>query len=534
MKKLSVICVWVCLLLLVMVGLPLGAQDDEPITLRLGTTYMIDTLNPTNGFYGYTIRPLWYDTLIEWAGGNRFEPGLAESWSTSDDGLTWTFNIREGVTFHDGMPLTAVEVAWNINWIIANKIPSVIGYMVNITSAEALDATTLQINLSAPAADMISAKFVYTWILPPHIWEDKTGEDITTFADLEATIGSGPYRLVEYQEGEFMVMEANPNYLRGAPPVDRLIYQEFANDDAMVQALLAGDIDLIVTTPATGVLALQNSEEVEITTAPGFAIEELIINSSPDGTQPASLNDPIIREAIARAVDKEQIINVGHLGFGEPGTTVLPRAMGDFHNSLVRDLAFNLDRANALLDEAGYLDSDGDGIREYSDGTPLQYRFYAPESLAHYARVAEIISADLAEIGIDAPVTILSDDSLLAAQIDYDNDLIYWGWDYDPDPTFALSIFTCAETVDGGWSDSGYCNPEYDALFEAQASTRDVEERRRIIWEMQEMLFEDRPYIITSYLFIVSSYRRDRFTFSDDLASQLLKWALFNGFSVVE
>lgn len=508
-----------------------ATAQDEPTTLRIGTTYMIDTLNPTNGFYGYTVRPLWYDTLVTWGGGDNFEPSLAESWSVSEDGLTWTFNLREGVTFSDGTPLTANEAAWNINWIIENEIPSMIGYMTNVESAEAVDDTTLQINVSAPVPDMISAKLLYVWMLPPSVWADLSADEIAELSGLETTVGSGPYRLTEYQEGEFMVMEANPDYWRGTPPVERIIYQEYATEDALVQALLAGEIDVVLTVPGSGAQPLIDAENIATSVGNDVRLEELIINSSPEGTQPASLNDPVVRLAIAHAIDKVGIANVGYFGYAEPAITVIPSAMGAFQPDVV-DVPYDLDEANRILDEAGYVDTDGDGIREYSDGTPLLYRLNAPDSDAFYARVIELIAADLNAIGIGTDVAVMSDESLIDLQIDYDNDLIYWGWALDPDPSFLLNIFTCAETVDGGWSDSGYCNEEYDALFEAQGAAASEEERLEIIHQMAAMLFEDRPYIAVVYPQTISAYRSDAFTFAENLATQPLYWALYNGFAV--
>ncbi len=519
------------MLVLLLPALPTTAQD-QGTTLRIGTTYMIDTLNPANGFYGYAIRPLWYDTLVMFVGGDRVEPGLAESWSVSDDGLTWTFKIRPDVTFQDGTPLTAVEAAWNINWIIANQVPSMVSYMTNVTNAEAPDASTLLIHVSQPVPDMISAKLLYVWMLPPSVWQSMSTDNITTYDDLQATMGSGPYSLSEYHEGEYMVMDANANYWAGKPIADKIIYQEYANEDALVQALLAGDIDLIIVAPASGVQTLEQADNVKVSIGDDFKLEELIINSSPDGTQPASLNDPAVRLAIAHAVDKQSINTVGYLGYAAPATTILPLAMGKFHNDQIADNSFDLDEANRILDDAGYKDTDGDGIREYSDGTPLEYRLYAPDSDAYYARVIEIISNDLQQIGISAPPQTMSDDSLVALQVDYDDDLIYWGWYFDPDPSFALSIFTCAETEDGGWSDSGYCNSNYDALFEQQSTTVDEAQRKDVIWQMQQKIFDDKPYVPVVYPQAISAYRSDRFTFSDDLAILNTRYALFNGFSV--
>ena len=179
---------------------------------------MIDTLNPANGFYGYAIRPLWYDTLVQFVGGDQVAPGLAESWSVSDDGLTWTFKIRPGVTFADGTPLTAVEAAWNINWILENEIPSTDQLPDQRHQARKRRRCDDAANyVSQPVPDMISAKLLYVWMLPPSVWQSMSGDDITTYDDLHATMGSGPYHLTEYHEGEYMVMDANEDYWAGKP-----------------------------------------------------------------------------------------------------------------------------------------------------------------------------------------------------------------------------------------------------------------------------------------------------------------------------
>ncbi|MBK8022261.1 MAG: ABC transporter substrate-binding protein [Chloroflexi bacterium] len=529
-RRLSLVLIF---LLLISLSTSVTSAQDDGVTLRVGTTYMIDTLNPTNGFYGYTARLLWYDTLVNWSGGDLFQPGLAEAWSVSDDGLTWTFEIREGVTFHDGAPLTAEEAAWNINWILENEIPTMISYMSDVEGAEATDATTLVIHVSQPVPNMITGKLPFVMMLPPSVWQGMTVDEIDSLDGLETTMGSGPYRLVEYQTGEYMVMEANPDYWRGAPLADRLIYQEYATEDAMVQALIAGDIDLIMIVPGSGAAALRRQENVTVEFSFDVRLEELIVNSSPEGTQPASLNDPVVRRAIAHAIDRESIINVGYLGYAEYATTVIPTAMGAFHHAGIPEVPYNLEEANRLLDEAGFVDSNNDGVREFSDGAPLEYRLYAPDSDAYYARIIELISADLASIGIAAPPQVLSDETLIDLQIDYDNDLIYWGWNLDPDPGFLLSIFTCAETVDGGWSDSGYCDEEYDALYAAQATALTQEERIDIIHRMQEKLAEDLPYVPVVYPQTIAAYRNDRFVFSNRLASQPLFWALYDGFAPV-
>jgi len=481
-----------------------------PVTLRVGTTYIWDTANPTFGWYNYGLRYLLYDTLVEEAGISNFVPGLAESWTVSDDGLVWTFKIREGVTFHDGTPCTAEDIAWSLNWTIENEIETFSFYLVNFQEIIALDPTTLQVTLSEPVGNM-EYLLMYVWILPQSVWEGMSYDDIMEFEDLAAGMGTGPYKLIEWVEGEYLILEANETYFRGAPAIDRIVYQEYATEDVMVQALLAGEVDMIDIVPSTAIQTLEGVENVELAVMWSTEIDELIINSHENGTQPASLNDPAVRLAIAYATDKQQIVNVAYLGYAEPATVVVPASLGKWHNSDIVDIPFDPTEGRRILEEAGYVDSDSDGIREDADGNLLEYRLYATED-ATPARILEIISDGLAQIGISAPPTLMDEDSLIGLYPDFDFDLIYWGWGLDPDPDFAMLIFTCDQREEGGWNDSGYCDEQFDEMYVQQGTTVDQEARRELIWQMQENLFEERPYIVLTYVQSVQAFRGDRFT----------------------
>lgn len=499
-----------------------AASGAEPVTLRVGTTYIWDTANPAFGWYNYTLRNLLYDTVVEEAGISNFVPGLAESWEVSDDGLVWTFKIRDGVTFHDGTPLTAEDVAWSLNWTIENEIETMIGYLANFDEVVALDPNTVQVTLSAPVGNM-EYLLMYVWILPRSVWEGMSYDDILEFEDLSAGMGSGPYELVDWQEGEFLILEAYEDYWRGTPAIQRMVWQEFATEDSAVQALLVGQIDAIAadTIPNTAVQVLEEAENIQVAIMNSTSIDELILNSHEDGTQPASLNDPVVRLAIAHAIDKPQIVNVAYLGYAEPASVIIPTSMGDWHNSNVQDIPFDPDEGNRILEEAGYQDTDGDGIREDADGNPLEFRLYGTDT-ATAVRILEIISDGLAQIGIAAPPTPMDEDSLIGLYPDFDFDMIYWGWGLDPDPDFAMLIFTCDQREEGGWNDSGYCNDEFEEMYLEQAVTVDHEARRDLIWEMEEKLFEERPYIMLTYYDVVQAYRNDRFAGFGEEAGDIL------------
>jgi peptide/nickel transport system substrate-binding protein len=504
--------------------------EDNLVTMTVGTTYIWDTANPTFGWYNYTLRYMLYDTLVEEVGISNFKPGLAESWDVSDDGLVWTFKIREGVKFHDGTPCDANAVAWSLNWTIENEVETFSFYLANFAEVVALDDTTLQVTLSDPVGNM-EYLLMYVWILPESVWGEMDYDTIMEFEDLSAGIGTGPYILKEWSEGEYLILEANKEYWRGAPAIEKIVWREYATEDAVVQALLAGEIDLIAADviPATAIQTLQDAKNVEVPIMKSTTIDELIINSHENGTQPASLWDPVVRLAMAYAIDKQQIINVAYLGYADALGPIVPASMGDWHNSDIVDIPFDITEGNHILDEAGYLDSDGDDVREYSDGTPLEYRLYASDDASN-ARVLEIISDGLSQVGISAPPTLMDEDSLIGLYPDFDFDLIYWGWGLDPDPDFAMLIFTCNQREEGGWNDSGYCDEAFEEMYLEQGITVDHEARRQLIWDMQAKLFDDRPYIVLTNAKNIQAYRSDRFTgFGLEPGDILWKAALLQG-----
>ncbi len=498
------------------------STPSEPVTMRVGVTTIWDAMNPATGWESYNIRYLFYDGLIEWSGLTSFEPGLAKDWSVSDDGLVWTFNIHEGLTFHDGTPCTAEDIAWSLNFLMDGNIGPLELYVEGFEEVVALDPTTVQITVSEPTALMTTARLHYAWILPRSVWEGMSKDEIVEFEDPRALIGTGPYKLVEYVEDEYMIIEAFEDYFRGKPPIDRIIIQQYATEDAMVQALRAGEVDMIDEIPFTAIEPLQAEENIEVAVMDTISLDDLVINSHADGTQPESLNDPVVRKAMDYAINKQEIINIAYAGYGDVAGSILPPAFGEWVSPNTDPLPYDPDEANRLLEEAGYVDSDGDGIREDSDGNPMEYRLYSDET-GSSARVLEVISNNLATIGISAPPTLMDNDALYdLLEPSWDFDLILWGWGWDPDPDFAIYCFTC-KAVENYLSDSGYCNEEYDEIYREQGRTTDKEERKELVWEAQEVLYEDRPYINLLYPKLAQAYRSDRFTVTEIPGGDLLK-----------
>jgi peptide/nickel transport system substrate-binding protein len=498
-------------------------------TVRIGYSGAPADLNPGLGVLveDYIMYDLIYDSLADIDLDGNFQPEIATDWSVSDDGLTWTLNIRDDVVFHDGTPLTAEDVAYSLNLYRDTEgfvyLPS---YLTPFTAIEAVDATTVTMTTDAPLAAFdyrLSAMF----ILPRHIWE--AVGDVTTFTNDEM-IGSGPFSLAEHSQDEFVRLAANETYWDGRPNVDEVIFQSFSNPDARVQALINGDIDMIYEFPATAVPALQSAANVEVVDGLEFGgrLADIFFNMIDPENCPAdvgvcsghpALRDVEVRRALAHAVDKQQLIDTLLLGLGEPGLGLVPPALGDwFASELVpEDYAFDLTLAAQMLEDAGYVDTDGDGIRECptDDCGPtgdLTFRMNYPTDNDEHPRVSDTLSGWWAEIGVAVQIQGLDADALTSVCCpSFDFDVMLWSWTSDTDPESLMFVLLCSE-IDSGNSETGYCNPAYDELNDLQTVETDPAARREMIVEMQRIALEDVPYIIPWYYPKVQAYRTDTFT----------------------
>ncbi|MCV0402966.1 MAG: ABC transporter substrate-binding protein [Chloroflexi bacterium] len=503
-------------------------------TVRIGWGGSPDSLNPGNGVLSesYTLYPLMYDVPIDINADGEYIPELASAWEVSDDGLTWTLTIVEGVTFHDGEPLTAEDVAYSLQlYKDTESFPFLPSYASYFETIEAPDATTVVLTTAEPLGNF-EANMVFMYIVPKHIWENE--EDPVAFENLEM-IGSGPFKVAEYSQGEFVNLETNTEYWQTPANIDGVIFQTIENPDARVTALTTGEVDAITEFPATAVSTLQNAENVTVhiaDIAAGGAFRDVFFNIVTEENCPAddpeteedeagvcsghpALQDLAVRRALATAVDKQQIIDVATLGTSSPGLSLVPPGLGDFYASDVEDYAFSVEDANAILDEAGYEDSDGNGVRECladQDCEELRFRFNYADDIDTAPREAELLQGMWQEIGVAIDIQGLDPDTLTSVCCpSFDYDIMLWGWGSDPDPAFLLGVALCTE-IDSGFSETGYCNPDFDDLYARQGVETDPEARIELIREMQRILVEDVPYIIPYYQVTIEAWRTDTFT----------------------
>ncbi|MCB0083423.1 MAG: ABC transporter substrate-binding protein, partial [Caldilineaceae bacterium] len=351
-----------------------AATDAGPAVVRIGWAGSPDTLNPGTAVLSeaYTLFELVYDSMYQLQLDGSYTLELADSVDVSDDGLVYTYHIRDGVMFHDGEPLTAQDIAFSYN-LYKNQedFPFLPVYTEFFDTIEAPDDSTVVITLT-DAIPNIESQLIFLYVLPEHIWGSLEGQANVEFENTEM-IGSGPFKLLEYKQNEFARLGAVKDHFLQGPKVDEVIFQTFENQDALVQALRTGQVDMITEMPNTAAPSLKNAENIQLVSGPPAApsVTDIILdqvkpeNCPPDDgkcTGHPALLDRNVRLALAHATDKQNIIDVVLLGLGSPGLTLIPDSLGVFYNSDLADYAFDIDMANQILDEAGYADTDGDGV----------------------------------------------------------------------------------------------------------------------------------------------------------------------------
>jgi peptide/nickel transport system substrate-binding protein len=497
-------------------------------TFTIGYSQDIDTLNPFAGFLSisYEVYADVYDLLTGWS-QKDFSPvaGLAESWTASPDGKTWTFKIRSGVKWSDGQPLTAKDVAYTFNRVVNGETENAAfyNYVANLKKVTAPDDTTAVFELSA--ADPI---MTHMWvpILPEHIWKNVSEKDAGTF-DNKEMVGTGAFQLVEQKPGEFIKLKANKSYWGGAPKIDNLVYRIYKNDDAMAQALQKGEIDAVADIGSNQFLALKNKPGITTVQATGLSFSELGLNTGaattdnkPVGDGNPALKDKALRNAIGYAIDQQTIVNKVLRGLGKPGLGVIPPVYTAYNfDPGANKRTFDIAKANSLLDAAGYT-KGSDGIRvDPKSGKKLDFRLFGRTEDENSKGLVPYIQDWMNQIGIKTKVQFVTDDKLTDIIAHGNYEMFTWGWGVEPDPGFQLSTFTCDQRDTGtpkdpvaGWSDSFYCNPAYDALYQQQSNQIDPAKRADIVKQMQQMIYADAPYIVTYYVDSLEAYRSDKWT----------------------
>ena len=493
------------LLLLVIAVLPgaIIAQDSQ--TLVTASTGDPQTLN---GLYANDGNSLSVVTFIveplvlggeNW--GDSIEPALAESWTVSDDGLEYTFNLRQGVKWHDGVEFTANDVLFTyqavleeanaIDWrsnLIQNGVPF---------QFEVVDDYTFKVILSQPDATVLTALSIP--IVPAHTF---TSLDIVDTPFNTNPIGTGPYRFVEWNTGENVVLEANPDYWRGAPEIERIVVRFIDGPENLANSLLAGELDF-ARIDGADLSPFESSPDFEITRTPRDLMRYVGFN-----VQSPNVSDPAVREALAIGLDRQAVIDTVAGGNGILPDSLFNRSVFVYEEGRNEQYPYDPEQAAQLLADAGWTDSDGNGFLD-KDGQEFTLNISYLGTWALMQAIAPIVYDNWRALGVNVELVPL--DQAAANEQIYENtsvekpyDAILGGWGlFGPEPDHYRN-YLASET--GFFA---YNNQQVIDLFTQGRSITDEQERFDLYAQVDQLLWDDLPFVPIFQPIGVYVYRSD-------------------------
>ena len=508
---------------LILVGVaPVSAA--EPVVLRAGTTQDLDSANPFNTILvvGYEAFQLTYNLLVEFDKDAHPAPGFADTWERAPDKVT--FHIRTGMKWSDGTPATSQDVCytWGLAMAAIKAGTNVgAGYLdpnvkdAGVTKIECPDDSTF-VAYTADQSDRVFQ--VYIPILPKHIYGKDDYKKIADEKFDAPLVGTGPYTLAEWKTGQFARFVRNPNYWGKQGFEDQVVLQIYKNSDTMVQSLKSGELDYAHGVNSDQFKQLQADPTFTTVAGKLNGWSQLAFNGytkpiKNGGASTKALQDPAFRDALGYATDKQALVDRVLGGFGDPGDTSIPPVLSDWHVAPDKPRTFAIDLAKQKLDAAGYhLDSNNKRLDK--EGQPINLRLDYPNTDDNYPKVAQFVTSWYGQLGIG--VTSQGFDSATLGEIilppegdgtaKYDIEL--WGWVGNPDPNALLQIFRCDAI--GSSSDSQYCNPAFDSLYDQQLKEAGTA-RHDTLAKMQNLIYNDAAYDILYYEAELDVWRNDKF-----------------------
>ena len=427
--------------------------------------------------------------------GQPAPSGLADYWEISPDNRTYTFHLNKDAKWHDGTDFTAADVVFSADALANPESGSAYtgSFVDTVESWRAIDDDTFEIVAKEP---------VYTFlydiqpldIIPKHIWEDVPLADWrtdpgATGADASRVIGTGPFKFQEWRPGESVTLVRNDNYYDKAPYLDVYTMRIWPDQTGAVNALLNGEIDA-VSLESADVAAVEGTPGVAIAEFPSLGFLYYEFNLDPEVT--TKWQDQRVRQALLYALDRQSIVDNILLGYAEVAQGTQPTVSYAYApDRVTTKYTYDPEKAAALLDEAGWTDSDGDGIRD-KDGEALSFELLYPAGLSEWDQLAAYAQDAWSAVGVDAQPRALEFPALIEATTTnptFDIAFYRFGWDAS---FIQDAMFGCAQ-YQVGFNDMKYCNPELDEINAQAKRTFDEEARRELLIQASNIVNDEQP-----------------------------------------
>ncbi|WP_425995045.1 ABC transporter substrate-binding protein [Afipia sp. DC4300-2b1] len=453
--------------------------QPEPVTL----TPAANTAQPTQ----YVAANI-FDGLVYYDLDLKPQPSLAQSWTVAPDGLTITFNLRKGVKWHDGKPFSSADVKWSLENVWKTIHPRNRAIFENVANVDTPDEATVILRLSKPSLPILSViNGVGAPILPKHLYE---GTDILNNPYNNKPVGTGAFVFKEWKKGEYVLLERNPDYWEPKKPyLDKIVFKVIPDAAARAAAIEKGEVQYAAFNPVPfrDVERLAKLPAIKVETGGyDWLSPVLYFDLNVENTY---LKDVRVRQAIAHAVDKDALAKVVWYGYGKPAASAVPSTLTSFHDATVPKYPFDLKKAEALLDEAGFK-RGADGVRFTLNHDFLPYG-------DDYKRTGEYLKQALKRVGIE--VNIRSQDTAafikrVYADRDFDISSSWNGAFPDPQIGIVREYWSGWLGTKTPWTNgSGYRNAEVDGLIQAAAIEGNPAKRVEGFKRFQQIVQRDVP-----------------------------------------
>lgn len=426
-----------------------------------------------------------YEGLVRYKNGTlEVEPALAVSWTISDDGLTYTFDLRDGVTFHDGTALDAAAVKFNFDRMLDDTHPfhdtgpfPLSFFFSAVDGVTALDADTVQFKLKEPYAPFLSNLAYPTGLIVSPSAVEKHGKDFGRHPS-----GTGPFRFAEWESNAKVVVTRNDSHWEGAPSLEAVVFRPITDGNTRVAEMLAGGIDMMVEVPPDSVAVFAKDTSYRVHEQAGPHVWFLILNA-----KEGPFANKAVRQAINYAIDKKSLVENVLQGTAAVAAGPTPPAFSWAYNESLQPYAYDPDKARAMIKEAGFENAE--------------VIFYVTEGgsgMLDPIPMGAAIQADLAKVGLEVKIETYEWNTFLGKVnpgLEGKADMAEMAWmTNDPDTLPYLALRTDAWPDAGGFNSGYYSNPEVDKLLEAARRSTDQAERARLYREMQVIVQDDAPW----------------------------------------
>ena len=443
-----------------------GGSDVDKESLTIGIDSDAVALDPLriNDTLTMSILSNVYEPLVRMDSNSEIVPALATKWDVDDSGKVYTFTIRKDATFHNGDPITVDDVKYSLEAAIESDYTG--PYMNFIDKVEVIDDETVKVTLKYAYAPFLALCTTYSQVVKEDFYADG-GESMS-----KNPIGSGPYKFVEWAQGDKLVFEAYDGYYGGEPSIKHLTYKIIGNSTTASLALESGDIDMSLNVGTADVQSLSEKDGITVLEQPSSAFYFVGLNTTVD-----KLKDVRVRQAIAKCINKENLVEGANDGYGVVTNTFIAEGLPGYDENF-NPLPYDVEGAKKLMAEAGY-----------PDGFDLKISI--PESRSKHA---QLLKADLAQIGINLEIGIIETGKFWEDLENLDYEMMIMGWSYvvmDPD----VGYYSLYKKDDLSGNYTGYGNATTDGLLEAGRTASTNEERAKIYAELEETVMTDAPYV---------------------------------------